>query len=79
MSGKKQITHFKGIVHTKWFEVYNDILKYDEVLDHDIDLILEKFMQVLADKGKRVKLCNEPSKRVISSVTQLTLNRLEKP
>lgn len=66
----------KEVIHMDYFDVYHGVLKFEEVLDHDIDEILEAVKTVLSRKQRKVKLVAPPSESEIETLIKEVLDQV---
>lgn len=73
-------SRIKEIIHLDYFRVYHEVLKYEEVLDIDLDTIFKAVISNLQRKLAKDKLCDIPdpmhidiiAKEVVDKLTSLT-------
>lgn len=64
------------VVHIEYFRAYNEVLKHDEVIDINIDLIFQTYLRVIADLRSKKDLISGPTQTDIDLVKGLLLDRL---
>lgn len=66
----------KEIIHLDYLRVYHEVLKYEEVLDIDLDTIYEAVMSNLSRKLARDKLTEVPDPVEIEIIIKEVMDKL---
>lgn len=67
----------KEVIHLDYFRVYHEILKYEEVLDIDLDVIFDAVnCNLLRKISKGVKLCEVPDPIELEIVIKEVMDKL---
>lgn len=67
----------KKVIHVEYTRAYHELLKFEEVLDIELDRIYQAFLKSLADFRKDRDLSKVPSLKDIELLIYKTLDRLE--
>lgn len=59
----------REMIHLDYLNVYNEVLKYDEVIDLDIDLILDVTKSVFKRELSLSKLASSPTQEELEILT----------
>lgn len=65
------------VIHIGYLSVYHEVLKYEEVLDLDIDIIFETTMNVIKDKLNKGYLDSLPDKSDIRNLVNTVIDKLK--
>lgn len=63
-------------LHTEYLRVYHEVLKYEEVIDINIDFIFQTFLKIVAQVREKVDLTIPPGQREITNMKELVLDEL---
>lgn len=63
-------------MHIEYSRAYHETLKHDEVIDINIDLIFQAFLQVMSSLRGRKDVLNPPGQKDIDSVREKMLEIL---
>lgn len=66
----------KEIVHLDYLRVYHEVLKYEDVLDIDLDTIFNAVMANLQRKLAKDKLCEVPDPINIEIIIKEVMDKL---
>lgn len=66
----------KEIIHLDYLRVYHEVLKYEEVLDIDLDTIYEAVVSNLQRKATRDKLTEVPDPVEIEIIIKEVMDKL---
>lgn len=66
----------KEIVHLDYLRVYHEVLKYEDVLDIDLDTIFNAVMANLQRKLAKDKLCEVPDPTDIEIIIKEVMDKL---
>ena len=69
----------KEIVHLDYLRVYHEVLKYEEVLDVDLDTIFNAVMSNLQRKLAKDKLSEIPDPTDIEIIIKEVMDKLTSP
>lgn len=67
----------RPIVNIQYFNVYNEVLKFEEVMDIDIDRINEVVIDVMTDAAMEGKLGDAPTTEQIESLVSKIVDILK--
>lgn len=67
----------KKVIHVEYTRVYHELLKFEEVLDIDLDRIYQAYLKSLADFRIVKDLSQVPDKKDIEILIYNILDRLE--
>lgn len=67
----------KKVIHVEYTRAYHELLKFEEVLDIDLDRIYQAYLKSLADFRIVKDLSQVPEKKDIELLIYNTLDRLE--
>lgn len=77
MTGQFKRKKSKKIIHIEYIRVYHEILKFEEVIDIDIDRIFQAYLKLLADVRKIKNLSKPPTRFDIDCMVDLLLMKLK--
>lgn len=63
-------------MHIEYSRAYHETLKHEEVIDVNIDLIFQSFLQVMASLRGKKDVLSPPGQRDIDSVREMMLEIL---
>lgn len=66
----------REMVHMDYLNVYNEVLKYEEVLDLDIDLILDVTKTVLGRELSLSKLASSPGPEELAELATKVIDEI---
>lgn len=69
----------RPIVNIQYFRVYNEVLKFEEVMDIDLDIIAEVVIDVMTDAAMESKLGDEPTESQIEALVSKIVDELITP
>lgn len=67
----------REMIHMDYINVYNEVLKFEEVVDVDIDHILSCTKDVLAEELSLTKLASSPSSEELETLADKILDRVK--
>lgn len=67
----------REMIHMDYLNVYNEVLKHEEVLDMDIDVILESTKTVLQNELSLSKLASTPTPEELEALVDKVLDHIE--
>lgn len=67
----------REMIHLDYLNVYNEVLKYEEVLDLDIDIILEAAKTVFRNELSLSKLATSPTQEELEVLVKKVLEHLD--
>lgn len=67
----------REMIHLDYLNVYNEVLKYEEVLDLDIDIILEATKTVFSNELSLSKLATSPTQEELEVLVKKVLEHLD--
>lgn len=66
----------RPVVHLDYLRVYHEVLKHEEVLDYDLDLIFDATIKVLQDNLADKKLSQQPDGYNVEVLVSLVMEEL---
>lgn len=66
----------REMIHMDYLNVYNEVLKFEEVVDLDIDFILGVTKEVLSEELSLSKLSSTPSPHELEALAEKILDRI---
>lgn len=63
-------------IHIEYMRVYNDILKYEEVLDIDLNHIFQTFLNTIANMRGVIDFGRPPTQRDLNRIRDCVLDKL---
>lgn len=66
----------KEIVHVHWLKAYHEVLKHEEVLDIELDVIYGAFSDVIKDNIIKSKMSEEPDNTDIEILVSKVMHQL---
>lgn len=67
----------REMIHLDYLNVYNEVLKHEEVLDLDIDIILEATKTVFSNELSLSKLASSPTPEELEALVEKVLVHLD--
>lgn len=68
----------RPIVNIQYFHVYNEVLKFEEVMDIDLDIIASAVIDVMTEAALDNKLGDEPTEGQIETLVAQIVDKLVK-
>lgn len=63
-------------VHIEYLRVYNDILKYEDVLDFELDYIYQTYLRVLAKLRSQIDFTKPPKQKDLDFLRDKVLDAI---
>ena len=63
-------------IHIEYFRVYNDILKYEEVLDIELGTIFQTYLNTIAKMRKHFDFTKPPSQKELDRLREIVMDNL---
>lgn len=76
MARKKKRKIVRRIIHVEYTRVFNEVLKYEEVMDIDLDKIFQYYLKLIADTRKIKNLSKPPTRNDIDALVDLLIVQL---
>lgn len=68
----------RKLIHVEYIRAYHNILKYEEVIDIELDIIYQTYLNVIARLRSEIDLTKSPEKNDILYVEELVIDKLLK-
>lgn len=68
----------RKLIHVEYIRAYHNILKYEEVIDIELDIIYQTYLNVIAKLRSEIDLTKSPEKNDILYVEELVIDKLLK-
>lgn len=65
-------------IHIEYSRAYHEVLKYEDILDFDIDHIFQTFLKVIAELREERDLDKYPLQEDIDKIVTLVIEKLRK-
>lgn len=66
----------KPVLHVQWLRAYHEVLKHEDVLDVELDVIYDAFQDVIKDTSVSAKMSDEPDGMAIEIVVSKVMEQL---